>query len=174
MLDSVLEHTCYLHTCLWKLGNVFQVERQLKAPFVCPYNKKKAVEEAAEIVYKAKKRKMCMKILLITYLQRERESACMNRGGGCSTSGPLKAGKVSGKWANTGLLGALDARLDDSAPASDGISYAELTVVTSQLFDMRAAHMYIHRFICILQYYIYVRFQLLHVCNANRSKGASG
>lgn len=107
------------------------------------------------------------------FAKRERESACMNRGGGCSTSGPLKAGKVSGKWANTGLLGALDARLDDSAPASDGISYAELTVVTSQLFDMRAAHMYIHRFISILQYYIYVRFQLLHVCNANRSKGAS-
>lgn len=47
-----------MHTCLWKLGNVFQVERQLKAPFVCPYNKKKAlgeVEEAEEIVYKEKK-----------------------------------------------------------------------------------------------------------------------
>lgn len=50
-----------MHTCLWKLGNVFQVERQLKAPFVCTYNKKKALEageEAAEVeenVYKEKK-----------------------------------------------------------------------------------------------------------------------
>lgn len=53
-----------MHTCLWKLGNVFQVERQLKAPFVCTYNKKKALEageageeeeEVEENVYKEKK-----------------------------------------------------------------------------------------------------------------------
>lgn len=35
-----------------------------------------------------------------------------------------QAGKVSGKWANTGLLGALDARLDDSAPLRSAPSSA--------------------------------------------------
>lgn len=104
---SVLEHTCYLHTCLWKLGNVFQVERQLKATFVCTYNKKKAgaeeEEEVEENVYKEKKNvheNFTDYVFAETERERERE-----------------AGKVSGKWANTGLLGALDARLDDSAPA---------------------------------------------------------
>lgn len=87
---------------------------------------------------------MCMKILLITYLQREGErerEKDREREGLYEEVGPCRLGKVYGKWANTGLLGALDARLDDSAAASAGISYAELTVVTSQLFDMRAAHM---------------------------------
>lgn len=126
-----------------------------------------------------------MKILLITYLQREteREKDTERERGGeglYEEVAPCRLGKVYGKWANTGLLGALDARLDDSAAASAGISYAELTVVTSQLFDMRAAHVYSYiesciYTICILHYYIYVRTLSATpcVCYANRSKGAS-